>query len=324
MKAVGTNTQPGPFRVFFGDEDLLLDQALDAARNQSNREVILIDGDGLLGEEIISIFETRSMSGADRGIIIDNAQKVKHSDELVQFLKERDGLDRSVVLVAIVRSKRFASSWLKAMEERGKVVEHAKPKPWNVKTQLYRIQEQATKLGVRLDKGVPELLTKVIGYDLKMITNELRKLAYLVEGEVVTTKHVALLIPHVFPAEPYEVAEAAFAKQPKKALNLLGFVYRNLGEGAAVPVGYSLMRLLERVLLVRQMSDVGDDIKTIAMRLGMHEYACQKNLLPLARLHSVGRLKTQMRTLCRLDSLVKGPARSKRTQVELALLAIAT
>jgi DNA polymerase III delta subunit len=321
---VATKTQPGPFRVFYGDEDLLLDHALEAARKQSNRDVVVLNGDGLDGYDVLSVCETRGMSGANRGVVVNNAHKVKHNDDLVSFIKGRDASDRSVVLVAIARCPKLKVSWLKALEDHGKSVEHAKPKPWNVKTQHSRVRQQAKRVGVKLGDGVPELLIKVLGYDLRMITNELRKLAYLVDDGVAERKHVAQLIPHVFPAEPYEVAQAAFAKDPKRALTLLGFVYRNLGEGAAVPISYSLMRLVEKVLLARQMSDIGDEIKTIAMRLGMHEYACQMNILPLARRHSVERLRAQMRTLCRLDSLVKGPARSKRTRVELALLAIAT
>jgi len=310
--------------VFFGDEDLLLDQAVENLRKRTGREILLLDGDGLHGDDLLSICETRSLSGANRSIIVDNAQKVRHSDELVTFIKERDGSDPSLAIVAVVRHKRFTVSWLKAMEDRGKSVKYAKPKPWEVTAQHRRILKQAKRLGVELGDGVPELLIKVLGYDLRMIANELRKLSYLVDGGVAEKKHVAQLAPHVLPAEPYEVAEAAFAKDPKRALTLLGFVYRNLGEGAAVPISYSLMRLMEKVILARQMSDIGDENKTIAMRLGMHEYACQMNILPLARRHSVGRLRAHMRTLCRLDSLVKGPARSKRTRVELALLSIAT
>jgi len=135
---------------------------------------------------------------------------------------------------------------------------------------------------------------------------------------------VGMLVPHVFPATPYEVAQAAAAKKVKTAMTKLGLVYRNLGEGAAVPLTHSLVRIVEKLIIARSMLDAKDGVKVIAQRLGMHEYPLKMNLLPLARLHSVDQLRGQMQTLCRLDTLVKGPARSKRTQVELAVLSIAS
>ena len=324
MRVAASKAQPGPFRVFFGDEDLLLDQALAGARNQANREVVLLDGEGLNGTEVVAICETRSMSGADRRVVIDNAHKVKHHEDLVRFIKEREASDTSVALVVVARTTKPTTSWLKAMMDRGETIKCLKPKPWEVEKQHRCIQKQAKRIGVKLGDGVPDLLIKFLGYDLRLIVNELRKLACLVEGGVAEKKHVAALVPYIFPAKPFEVAEAAAAKNLKKAMTLLGFVYQNFGEGAAIPITYSLMRLVERLIIARQMLDQGDEPRTVAERLSMHEYAFQKNLQPLVLKHTVTRLREQMRTLCRLDALVKGPARSKRTQVELALLSFAT
>jgi len=321
---VAASRKSSPFRVFFGDEELLLDQALNQVRSHKTRSVTLLDGEGIDGQEVVSICETRSFDGSPRLVIIDNAQKVKAPEPLQEYVKDKDPEDKTVLLVAIVRVPRLTPTWLKTMRSEGRCVEHLQPKPWKEQERVRRVVEQATRLGLKLDKGVPELLIKVRGYDLRLIVNELQKLFYLVDGEVATRKHVGMLVPHVFPATPYEVAQAAASKQSKQAMTKLGLVYRNLGEGAAVPLTHALVRVVEKLIIARSMLDAKDAVKVIAQRLGMHEYPLKVNLLPMARLHSVDQLRGQMKTLCRLDALVKGSARSKRTQVELAVLSIAT
>lgn len=321
---VAPKVQVGPFRVFFGDEDLLLDQALNGLRDRASRDITLLDGEDLVGEDIVSACETMTMSGKPRIVIVDNAQKVRATEPLVKYVEDKSPEDQSVILVVALRGKKLNSPWFKVLEKKGRKVEFLKPKPWKLAERIQRIEEQAKLAGVKLGSGVPEMLMHCLGYDLYLISNELRKLAHLVDGGEVTKKHVALLVSRVFPAEPYEVADAAAARNVKEAMNLLGFVYRNLGDDASIPIVYSMMRLVERLIVVRHRLDQGSAPNDIAKDLGMHEYAFKMNLQPLALKHSVARLKNQMKTLCRLDALIKGPARSKRTEVELAVLSLAT
>lgn len=310
--------------MLFGDEDHLINQALFELKSNKTREIVFFDGDGLDAYDVVDLCETRT--GYNRAAIIDNAQKVtKNADVLLRFIEGRDPEDKSVFLMVVVRGTALKGAWVKAASERGRTVSYLKPKPWETEKQIARIQEEAKRAKVRLGKEVPELLLKVLGYDLALIANELGKASYLVgDQKVVGRDDILALIPHVFPTQPWEVAEAAASKRPKQALNLLGFVYRNLGDGASIPVAYALMRLVEKLLVARNLSDRGASTKEVADRLGMHEYAYKMNLLPLVRRHEVPRLADQMRTLCRLDSVIKGAASSKRTHVELAVLALAT
>ena len=123
----------GPFRVFFGDEDLLLDQALNQIRSWKNRSVMLLDGEALVGQQVVSICETRSFDGQPRIVIIDHAQKVTAAEPLLEYVKDKDSEDRAVILVAVVRAPRLTSAWLKAMRAAGKCVECLQPKPWKEK-----------------------------------------------------------------------------------------------------------------------------------------------------------------------------------------------
>lgn len=309
--------------MLFGDEDHLLNQALDELRSKSSREIVVFDGDGLDAQEIVSFCEART--GSLRGVIVDEAQKLKNGEAMLQFIKERDPEDKSVFLMFVVRSDALKDAWMKMAVERGRGVRHVKPKPWETDKQIARIHAEASRLGVRAGEGVPELLLKVLGYDLALIANELGKASYIVEKDKVVTKEIVLsLVPHVFPTQPYEVAEAAAGMRPKQAMTLLGFVYKNLGDGATIPVSYALMRLVEKLLVARTLSDQGASPREVADRLGMHEYAYKVNLLPLVRRHTVPRLARQMKKLCKLDALTKGAATSKRTHIELAVLSLAS
>lgn len=313
----------GPFRVLYGDEDHLLNQAIEEIRSGKSRQIFTFDGDGLDAHDLVSFCETQ-ISGT-RGVIVDDARKIKHGDVLLKFIEERDPTDRSVLLLFVVRSDTLKEAWMKAASDRGKTAQYKKPKPWETNKQIVRIQNEAQRVGIRLGDGVPDLLLRFLGYDLVLIANELKKASYLVgDRKIVSKKDITSLIPQVFPAQPYEVAEAAASKRPKQAMTLLGFVYRNLGDGASVPIAYALMRLVEKLLIARNLSDRGASSGEVAERLGMHAYAYEMNLLPLVRRHTVPGLANQMKTLCRLDDLIKGSASSKRTHVELAVLSLAT
>jgi DNA polymerase III delta subunit len=309
--------------VLYGDENHLLDQALIEVQSSGTREIFRFDGDGLNADELVSFCESRT-SGL-RGVIVDDAQKIKNGEALLKFIEGRSPDDKSVFLLFVFRTDNLKDAWAKAAADRGKAVRHLKPKPWETNKQIARIQEEARRVGVRLGEGVPEVLLRFLGYDLALIANEIQKSAYLVGADNVVGKEAILsLIPQIFPAQPHEVAEAAASKRPKQAMTLLGFVYRNMGDGASIPITYAMMRLVERLLVARNLSDTGASTAEVSGRLGMNEYAYKVNLLPLVRRHTVSQLANQMKILCKLDTLVKGAASSKRTHVELAVLSLAT
>lgn len=313
----------GPFRVIFGDEDHCIDLAVSRV-GSGGVEVISFDGEGLDANDVVSVCDSHVM-GEDRAVVIDNAHKVKNGDALLKFIENRDPHDRSVFLLVVSRTDSLKGDWIKAAAEKGRVSKYLKPKPWETRKQVSSILAEAKRLGVRLDDDVPEVLLRFLGYDLRLISNEISKSAYLVgPRDSVTKKDVLSLIPQVFPVRPREVAEAAALGQSKKAMTLLGLCYRNLGDGASVPITYAMIRLSEKLFVARSLSDKGASNEEVAQRLGMHAYAYQMNLLPLVNRLTPPRLASEMKNLCKLDTLVKGSASSKRTHVELAVLSLAS
>lgn len=320
-----------PFTVSFGGEPYLLDLDFERAAQAKNRQVIVLDGGSTNEDEIVSECETRSFDGTDRIVVVDNAQKIAGRDGVLQrYIDDKDPEDDSAILVAIVRAEKLPSIWVEA-GKKGRIIQHEAYKPWEDAKKCARVAREAKRLGIKLDKGVAELLLKVTGDSLRQCVNELRKMVYLVgDGESVTTKHVALVGSHQYPAEPYDVSKAAVSKTPKKAMTFLSYLYKHMGEGAWVPTVVSLQRLVGKLVVARQMLDNGEAHALIGRVLGITseqdskaEFAFRKNWLPIVGQHSVAELLQYMGELCELESQVKGPARSKRTLVELAVLRIA-
>jgi DNA polymerase III delta subunit len=310
-----------PFVISYGDEDHYLDLDIERARNWAGREVMAVDGDGVTDEEIVELCERPTMD-TDRVVVVDNAEGVKGHKSLFQYINSKDEADDSVILVVSFRKSKLTTVWERAAKK-GREIEHAKLKPWQTDEIDDAILKEADRLKIRIAKDVPDVLRRLVGTDLRDLASELRKLAVLVgEGGAVNRQQVLLVAAPSVPAEPYEVGEAVLEKDLKRAMNLISLLYRYLGDGAGVPISYSLIRQVEKMIVARQMIDRGDATEVIAPRLGMSPKQCEKHFLPRVRKHSLDHLCRQMNQLCKLDAAVKGPARSKRTEVELAVLSL--
>lgn len=318
--ATQSRSPTAPFFVCFGTEDFFLDRDIERAKAWNGRTVITFDGHDLDDSELVSLLETQA---DPRTIIIDDAQKMKGDKSLRRYIEEKVVTDLSTILVAIVRTEKLPEVWSQAVSK-GKGFERKKPPPWELeKTVIKWLETEATRLKITLDKDVPTLLFQYVGGDYYRLANELRKLAVLVGHGKVEKKHLILVTSPSPTAEPHQIAEATIAKEPKKAMNLLSTLLKNQGEEALVPVVASLMRQVEKTLLVRRALDKGMPEDDIATTVGMKLYPLKNFALPVARKHDTRSLVRHMGRLCRLDSDVKGPARSKRTLIELAVLAIA-
>jgi len=102
----------------------------------------------------------------------------------------------------------------------------------------------------------------------------------------------------------------------------LSFLYEKMGDDANIPLVAALLKRVEQVLVTRQMLERGDSASIIAIRFDMKERRCQEYLIPLARKYSLAKLRKHFNQLCRLDSQMRGPIRSKRTLVETTVLSI--
>jgi DNA polymerase III subunit delta len=322
--AAPIRTPVASFLVSFGAENLLLDRDIERARAWTNREIVMVDGDGLTDHELVSICESRGFDSSPRTIIVEDAQKMKGDKSLREYIKEKVPTDLTTVLVGIVRAEKLPEVWALAISK-GKGYEHKKLKTWDSNNEVLKwIAKEADRLRLSWDKGIDLLVYRYVGSDLYRLANELKKLAIVAgpQGKI-TQEHLRLVTSPTPTSDPFQVAEAALSKDPKKALNALSVLYKNSGDEAHVPVVGALMKQVERTLVVRRLIDKGASKEDIGTAIGMKPWLVENVALPTARKHEVGALIRHMGRLCKLDVDVKGPARSKRTLVELTVLAIA-
>jgi len=312
------------FVVSFGGEPYFLDKDLEKARSWEGRSKSFFDGEGLTDQELVSFLETPPFDGEERVVIVDDAQKIKGDKHLKRYIENKSEGDTTTILVAVIRSEKLSDVWALAASK-GRRFEYKKFKTYEDNNEVVRwIESEAKRLGFAFDKGVPNTMYQLIGADLYRLANELEKLRLVVpKGESVTPAILGLVLSPSPVAEPWQVAEAAIEKDTKKAMNLLSVLYRNQGEDANVPLTYALMRQLEKLIVARQMCNRKASDDEIATAIGMHPWRCKNHFLPLVRKHDIRKLAEHMARLCALDKNVKSSSRSKRTQVELAVLAIA-
>jgi DNA polymerase-3 subunit delta len=308
-----------PFTVMYGGEDYFLDCDLEKARAWPGRYVVLLDGDSVNAVEIVNVCETRCFDERDRVVIVDNANKVKADKTLKQYIDDKAPSDVSVILVAICRGDSVPEVWGGAAKK-GRLVQHKKLKTWENNNEVIKwIPEEAKRLGISLDKGVADMLYKFVGADLHKITNELRKLTILVgKGGKATIDQLKSVAVPVMPADPFQIVEATLRKDEASAMNAISLFYRNTGDEASIIISTSLMRQVEKLAVARQLLDKGTPEDEVASRIEMHAFRFRNFFLPMVKRHSL----PSMQRLCKLDADVKGPSRSKRTLVELAVLSI--
>lgn len=314
----------GAFVVSFGSEDYFLDQDLERARSWKDRSVVSVSGDDVDDRELVGLCETGSMDGSARVVILDDAQKVKGDKALKAYVAAKDPADDSVVLVAIVRSEKCPAIWNDAAKK-GRLIEHKKLKAWDSNNEVVKwIEGEARRLGLILDKGISEVLFQLVGPNLYRLANELGKLSVLFGKDAkVGLAEVKLVISPSPTAEPYQVAEAAVAKDSRRAMNTISTVYRVMGEDAHVPITFSLIKQIEKLTMARSLLDKGATEDEVAAALEMNAWRYRNHFLPIVQKHRLPDLVRHMRTLRTLDENVKSSARSKRTLVELAVLGIA-
>jgi len=164
----------------------------------------------------------------------------------------------------------------------------------------------------------------ITGHDLYRLSSELRKLSMLVGTGTVTGDHLKSIMVPGSTVEPWTVAEAAFEKNAKKALNAISQLFRYSSDEPAIPVLYALMKQAEKLFVTRNLLDRGLSEDEVAGRIGMHPYRFKMTLLPLAGKHTTVGLSRSMQKLCKLDVELKRTSQSKRTLLELAVIDLAS
>lgn len=308
--------------IFYGEERYLLDREVTRALRWPDRFVTFLDGQECSEDAVVSALEDRPAFD-DRGVVVvlDNAESVKIAGALADYVEATEA-DGTVALVAVCRSARLSKGWTQ-LSAKARVTEHPRYKPWEREKIKARIAKETSQLGLTLADAAFDVLFKVHGEHTDCMVNEVRKAAYLVaKGEEVTAELVLSLCARRVAVAPWDVSEAAFGKDARRALQAISMLYQDTGDECLVPIVASLIKQMEQAVVMRSLLERKQSAEAIAAALGLHPYRVQREL-PVAQKRTLGQLIDQMKNLCELETQVKGAASSKRTLVELAVLSLA-
>jgi DNA polymerase-3 subunit delta len=211
------------------------------------------------------------------------------------------GLPDSTVLIILVDEELPASSLLlKAAQVHGQIVLSSLPKGAALESWIKR---RVQGMGVRISAEAVTLLADFIGNQLRLLANELAKLAtYVGTGRVIEADHVRLLSAEVQAARVFDLTDALAQRNRTRALNLL---HDLLADGqhplALLPLITSQVRNL---LLVKELAASGLRAAQIAAAIGTPPFVVEKALRNVSKF-SNAQLEKTYRRLLETDAALK-------------------
>ncbi len=202
------------------------------------------------------------------------------------------------------------SPLLKAFQAHGTVIQSTLPKDAALESW---IKKRAQSIGVKISGEAVKLLADFIGNQLRLLANELDKLAtYVGAGGTIEANHVRLLSAEVQASRTFDLTDALAQRNRAQALNLL---HELLADGqhplALLPMITSQVRNL---LLVKEMAASGLRAAQIASAIGSPPFVVEKSLRNVGKF-STAQLEQTYRRLLETDAALK---RSRLTP-EMAL-----
>jgi len=319
-----------PIVVSFGEETFFLDRDFNSFRDQPNSLVTVLDGADTSESEVVSVCETFQVDLEDptnirpRVIVVDNAQKLKAEKALKSYVDTREKEDTSAVLALVFRSDKCPTFWTK-FGPKVTVCEHRKLKTWDNNNEVVKwVLSEAERIGLSLDSKIALSMFQIAGTDLYVLASELQKLKLLVGAKSpVKVEHLQLVMTPASTAASWDVADAAFSKNKRKAMNLLSSIYRFASEDPSLMILGALMKSAERLFVARALMDKGVEPDEIAARLGLHPYRFRMAFQPQVEKQTVSGLTRTMQILSKLDVDLKRTSH-RRTLVELTILDLAS
>src|SRR5262245_3771064 len=259
-----------PLYALIGEEDLLRDAGLTLIKqavlggdgNEFNSD--LFYGDESEGAEIVACASEVAVFAPRRLVIVKAADKIpaKHVEPLLPYLKAPN---ESTTMVFAAAKLDGRLKFTQAVMQAAIVVDCAPLKdsqmmPW--------LNQEAGRLGIRLDEEALHLLRETCGGSLYAVRHEMEKLAsYVPAGRTVSGSDVAALRGTQPGASVFDLASAIGGRRRGAALAI---VARNLEAGEAPlrilgSLAWQYRRLWKGKDLLRQVGREGEAAEKLRM-----------------------------------------------------------
>ena len=249
-------------------------------------------------EDVLSSLNTFPM-GADFRLVIlrpcDRLPKAM-SEMLVDYLKNPSS---TTVLLLVAEKLAKNTRLYKAVAKIDKkaIVECAPKKRWELPQQ---VRSMATAHGKAITQGGAEELVSRVGESTRMLDNELKKLASMVEGGEITQADVERFVVRTAEPRPWDFLDAVSARNLPKALSLL----RMMPQRQEIML-YSLLTTRIRELIYAKALDARGEGSTLARTLGLQGWQI-KNHLRWARGFKMSELLGALESAVDVELALKG------------------
>ena len=215
-----------------------------------------------------------------RGSKNRTATRAGFEKSLAEYIRE---LPETAVLIVLADEELTSSSpLLKAAEEYGKVIQCTLPKGAAVESW---INKRANSLGVKISSDATTILANFIGNQLRLLANELDKLAtYVGPGATITVEDVRLLSTQVQEARIFDLTDALALRNRKQALDILHDLLSD-GEPPLKLIS-TITSQVRSLLLVKELADEGLRVSQIVSATGMAPFVAEKALRQIGKFSS--------------------------------------
>ncbi len=284
----------------------------------SEQRLVVLDGlpkkkrgesaTGTSGESSIETGKGSKTKKGKKGAKLATLSRAGFEKELAEAIS---AMPQTTVLIALVEEALDAASPLvKAAEKHGKALLSTQPKGAALESW---ITKRARSRNVQITSEATSLLANFIGNDLRLLANEIDKLAtYVGQGETISIDAVRQLSAQVQEARIFDLTDALAQRNRKQALNILHDLLAD-GEPPLKLIS-TITTQVRSLLLVKELAVKGLRAPQISSTLGMAPFIVEKSLRQI-RNFTPAQLEETYRQLLATDSALK---RSRLTP-EMAL-----
>lgn len=229
-------------------------------------------------------------------------------------------LPATTTLIVLIDEELPASSPLvKAAQEHGKVIQCTLPKGAALESW---IAKRAQGLGVKITPDATSLLANFMGNQLRMLANEIDKLAtYAGERATINVEDVRLLSASAQEARIFDLTDALAQRNRKQALDLLHDLLAD-GEPPLKLIS-TITSQVRSLLLVKELASDGLRVQQIVTATGMAPFVAEKALRQVGKFQTA-QLEGAYRQLLATDAALKRSRMSPEMALDLLVVNFGT
>ena len=278
---------PGYLAIIAGKDEFLVDQdgracfekakkaaGADAEAEVINGQIIRVDDARVLEVQFTESVKTLSMFGSKRVIWLRNFNLVSDSvaakseltkeslENMLKVVVEADPAVSIIISATPYDGRRKDLSSLKSEATDFILHASASKSPFDkgdaqADAQVALAVERFKTLGVKYERGVPEVLVGRVGQSTRLVLGECEKLAtYVGSGGTIKEADVHLIVPTFGEGEFFEPIEALAARDLKWGMESLDRYFFN--EDSSRPLLIVLQNRLRLLIQIRCLADSGD------------------------------------------------------------------